>query len=139
MPSRKSYSALMLIFSLLGFLFSGYLSYSKIILGSCPLTEGCPTFLSYPACVFGLGFFTILLILSIMLIRLKDSRILVKSILVISFLAVIFAAYSTYKEYAFPSCLGDICDYSLLVPTCVYGLVMYIIIFILSLLAFKKK
>ena len=54
-------------------------------------------------------------------------------------MAIIFALYSTIKEYIVPSCLNGLCDYSLLLPTCVYGLAMYIVIFIMSILALKKN
>ena len=125
------------ILSLIGLLFSGYLSFTKLVLGECPLTEGCPTFLGYPACYFGFILFLILFILSISaLVNLNKTKL--KLLLYISLLSIIFAAYSTIKEYVSPSCLNGICDYSLLLPTCVYGLAMYIIIFILSLITLKE-
>lgn len=114
-----------ILLSLAGILFSGYLSFNKIFNGICPLNEGCPTFLGYPACYFGFGFFSILLILSL----LKQ----VKPLRIVSALAIIFAAYSTYIDLAFPNCPGGQCQYSLLLPTCIYGLIIYIGIFIFSL------
>ena len=134
----KKYINTIFIFSLIGFLFSGYLSFTKLILGECPLTEGCPTFFDYPACYFGFGFFTILLVLSILLFK-KADKTRLKSVFYVSLLAIIFAIYSTIKEYMFPSCLNGICDYSLLLPTCVYGLAMYIVIFIMSMLSIKRS
>ena len=134
----KGYIKTIFIFSLIGVLFSGYLSFTKLFLGSCPLKEGCPLFLNYPACYFGFIFFLILLIMSIILFK-SVTRGKLKTVFYISLLAIVFALYSTIKEYLLPSCLNGICDYSLLLPTCVYGLIMYIVIFIMSLLALKKN
>jgi len=134
---QNKYSKIIFIFSLIGILFSGYLSFTKLFLGSCPLTEGCPTFLDYPACYFGFVFFLILFIFSIKLFK-NFNKVNLKVIFYTSLIAIIFAAYSTIKELMFPSCLNGICNYTLLMPTCVYGLIMYIIIFITSLLALKK-
>jgi len=114
-----------IILSLMGVLFSGYLSFSKIFLGSCPLNEGCPLFLGYPACYFGFGFFLVLFLLSIF----KKLELLK----IVSVLAIVFAIYSTYIDLSFPSCPGGVCQYSLLLPTCVYGLAMYLGIFIFCL------
>ncbi len=123
------------ISSLIGLLFSGYLSFAKVFIGTCPLKEGCPLFLTYPACYFGFGFFLILFILSLFLIKNNN---LIKIITYVSGLAVIFAIYSTIKEYLVPSCLDGVCEYSLLLPTCVYGLIMYLVIFIISI-KYKNK
>jgi uncharacterized membrane protein len=135
---KKSYLKTIFIFSLIGVLFSGYLSFTKLFLGSCPLTEGCPTFLGYPACYFGFVFFLALLIFSIISFKNPSNKNL-KIIYYISLLAIIFATYSTIKELLYPSCLNGICNYSLLLPTCVYGLIMYIIIFTSSFLALRKQ
>ena len=121
----KSQKTVLALVSLVGVLFSGYLSLTKIIAGYCPLNEGCPLFLGYPACYFGFGFFFILLLLSLL------RKVLLLQI--VSILAILFALYSTYIDLMYPSCPGGQCQYSLLLPTCVYGLVMYIGIFIFSL------
>lgn len=120
-----------ILLSLFGVLFSGYLSFSKIFLGSCPLNEGCPVFLGYPACYFGFGFFLALLILSL-LKKLEWLRLT-------STLAIVFAIYSTYIDLAFPNCPSGVCQYSLLLPTCIYGLAIYLGIFIFSLPRKQKK
>jgi len=133
---KKTNLKIILIFSLIGLLFSGYLTFTKLFVGSCPLKEGCPIFLGYPACYFGFLFFLILFILSI--IAFKNNIKIVKIIFYISLLAIIFATYSTIKEYTIPSCLNGKCEYSLLLPTCVYGLIMYLVIFINSIIYLKK-
>ncbi len=114
-----------ILLSLAGVLFSGYLIFSKLFVGSCPLNEGCSYFLGYPSCYFGFAFFVTLLVLSL-LNKLKALQI-------IAALAIIFAIYSTYIDLAFPRCPGGVCRYTLLLPTCVYGLAMYLGIYIFSL------
>jgi len=113
-----------ILLSLAGFLFSGFLSFNKLISGTCPLNEGCPFFLGYPACYFGFGLFAILLLLSL----LKQ----IKLLRIVTAIAIIFALYSTYIDLVYPTCPGGQCQYSLLLPTCVYGLAMYLGIFIFS-------
>jgi len=131
----NKYVKIIFIFSLIGFLFSGYLTFIKLFTGSCPLTEGCPIFLGYPACYYGFVLFLILLILSIMLMKNEKS---VKKIYYVSLIGILFALYSSVKELLYPSCLNGICNYSLLLPTCVYGFFMYLIIFINSRIYIKK-
>lgn len=120
---KKSFIFLTLL-SLAGVLFSGYLSWSKIFSGTCPLNEGCPLFLGYPACYTGFILFFSLFVLSL----LKKTPI----VKVISFLGIVFALYSTYVDLVFLSCPGGYCQYSLLLPTCIYGLFIYLAIFIIS-------
>ncbi len=120
-----------ILLALVGVLFSGYLTISRLVFGICPLNEGCPRFLGYPACWFGLGFFLTLLILSL----LKK----IKLLRIVSGLAIIFALYTTYNDLTFPNCPGGVCRYSLLLPTCIYGLVMFLGVFIFSLPRRQKK
>jgi uncharacterized membrane protein len=126
------------IFSLIGTLFSGYLTFSKLFTGSCPLTEGCPYFLGYPACYYGFILFTLLLILSILLFK-KENINLMKKIYYISLIGILFSLYSSIKELLYPNCLNGICNYSFLIPTCIYGLIMYVLIFINSKIYIKRN
>ena len=134
---KNSYVKAILIFSLIGVLFSGYLSFTKLVLGSCPLREGCPYFLGYPACVYGLVLFLILFITVISLMK-NYAREKLKILVYVSLIGAIFSTYTSIRELIFPSCLDGICKYSLLLPTCVYGLIMYLVIFIISLKLYKK-
>ena len=52
-----------LLISIVGVLFSGYLSYSEIFQGHCPLGS-CPQVGPLPACVYGLIMYLLILILS---------------------------------------------------------------------------
>ena len=134
---KRSYVNTIFIFSLIGVLFSGYLTFAKLVLDSCPLTEGCPYFLGYPACVYGLVLFLILFITVISLMK-NYTKEKLKILVYVSLIGVIFSTYTSIVELVYPSCLDGICKYSLLLPTCVYGLVMYLVIFVLSLKLYKK-
>lgn len=127
----KNQRLFLTLFSAGGVLFAGYLSLSKIFAGVCPLNEGCPLFLGYPACYTGLTIFASLLILSLL------NKI--KAIKIVSFIGILFSLYSTYIDLAFPSCPGGVCHYSLLLPTCVYGLLMYTALYVISLIKPPKN
>jgi len=123
------------IFSLIGFLFSGYMTFSDIVLGYCPMKEGCPLIFGYPACLYGFALFLMLLITSIFLLN-KESKRHIQIIFWISLVGVLFAAYSSVIEIFFTKCIGK-CEYTMILPTCIYGLIMYLVIFIKS--AFEMK
>jgi len=113
--------------SIAGILFAGYLTFTKMILGYCPLTEPCPFLWGYPVCVYGLIFFIALLISALTLNVLPKDVIAKNMLKYISVISVLFALYFMYQEIFVITCLGG-CKYSLGVPTCVYGLIFYLII-----------
>ena len=125
------------VLSLCGVLFAGYISFSKLFTGQCPLNESCPYFLGYPACWFGLGLFSILLAGSLSgyfnLIDLRTSKWWVG---VVSFLGILFAGQFVIEE-ATLYFSGSVFNYALGLPSCVYGLIFYIALFIISLLKIK--
>ena len=67
----KERRALKIIFwiSLVGMLFSGYLSYSEIFAGVCAIGGGCSSVAGLPACVYGFVMYSVLLIVSILGLR----------------------------------------------------------------------
>jgi uncharacterized membrane protein len=123
-----------LFLSLAGFLFAGYLTYAKVISGTCPLTEGCWYLFGLPTCVYGAFFFGVLLLVSVLHYVNKDEKHL-NVIRWFSVAGILFSGYYSVNELLFPSCLIPPCTYSLLLPSCVYGLAMYAII---AYLAWKK-
>ncbi|MEK6971043.1 MAG: hypothetical protein AABW68_05160 [archaeon] len=123
-----------LLLSLAGFLFAGYLTYSKVITGTCPLTEGCPYLFGLPTCVYGALFFGILLLASI-IHHLHKTQKYQKVIQWVSVAGILFSGYYSIQEIFFPSCIIQPCTYSLVLPSCVYGLVLYALI---AYLAWKK-
>ena len=117
---------------LAGILFSGYLSAIKFFSATCAFNEPCPYFLGYPACYFGFGMFLIIFA-SAWLGQLKNvsEKIMSKIIVVVSGVGILFAGYFTIPEIG-KLFSGVNAGYSLVLPTCAYGLLFYIIIFILS-------
>lgn len=107
-----------ILFSIVGVGFSGFLSFTNFFLGFCPLIEGCPLILGVPACLYGLGFFVALLALALL-----DKR----SVVYVALAGVAFSVYSTFIELLIPGL-----SYSLGLPSCVYGLVLYLIILFLG-------
>ena len=125
----------MFLFALFGTLFAGYLTFKKYFSDTCPLTEGCTYLFGYPSCIYGFILFFILLIFSGLLLLKsmeKKSSSLIKAIFYVSLAGVIFAFYSSIKEVFFPNCPLGKCTYTLLVPTCIYGLVFFLVIFAIA-------
>jgi len=119
--------------ALIGVLFAGYLTFTKLFSGTCAVKESCPYFLGYPACIYGLIMYSIILI-AILLILLKKYKeaVLRKVVMVVSGIGILFSGYFMVQELFFSSCPIGGCEYSLLLPTCVYGLIMYTLIFTLG-------
>lgn len=129
-----------LYLTLAGFLFSGYLSLIKLISNTCALSEPCPYFLGYPACWYGFGMFSILFILALISQLRKESKLIYRFQLIISGLGIIFASYFTIPEIV--RLFTGNSTYSLGLPTCAYGLVFYVLVFILvirKLLQLSKR
>ena len=126
-----SQKTVFLLLSIGGVLFSGYLSGKKFFTDGCAFNEPCPYFLGYPSCYFGFGLFLIIFVLSLML-RSSSFNVLRigKGIRTVSLLGVLFALYFTIPEIK--GILTLTSNYSLGLPTCAYGLVFFLLIFILS-------
>ena len=116
-----------LLLSAIGVLFSGYPTYSTLALGVCPIKESCPFLWGYPVCAYGLILF-IILFLSSLAYSFRKDRFNNGIIRFVSVIGILFSVY--YSIYDYAKCGG--CTYSLLLPTCVYGFVMYLVIFLLS-------
>jgi len=118
------------VLALAGTLFAGYLTFTKMVLGQCALNETCPYFFGYPACLFGFIIYATLLFLTFNFTFLKKSDSIWMVNLVSGF-GVIYAVYFSYIDLTTPCPLGT-CSYSLLLPSCVWGLAMFVLIFGLS-------
>jgi hypothetical protein len=126
------YKKLLFIIGLAGVLFSGYLSGVKYFTSVCAFNEPCPYFLGYPACWYGLGMFLTIFVISVLgifKIVSNKSEILIAKL--ISSIGIIFAGYFTIPEIG-KLFSGEHLDYTLILPTCAYGLIFYILIFALS-------
>jgi hypothetical protein len=124
-----------LIFTLAGLGFSGYLSAIKFFSGTCAFSESCPYFLGYPACWYGFVMYLIMFIASALAVFHKTPAALTLKInIVISALGIIFAGSFAWQELLDSRIVG-----TLGLSTCVYGLIFYVAIFILSIAASQKK
>ncbi len=126
----KNRIRIIFVLAIMGTLFAGYLTLSKIFTGTCALDTSCPYFLGYPACLYGLVMYLTILVSSLLIILKKfDKKKLMNVIKGVSFAGILFSLYFSVQDLFY--CPG--CTFSLILPTCVYGLLMYIAIFVLSL------
>ncbi len=68
-----------------------------------------------------------------------EKQTALKTILVISIAGLLFSGYLSFGELFQKTCSTGGCSELGGVPTCVYGFVMYLIVFVVSLLGLKKK
>jgi hypothetical protein len=130
---KSSYLKIAFYLTLAGSLFAGYMSGLKIFTHTCAFNETCPYFFGYPACWFGFAMFFIMFIISILGLLKKVTCAKVKTILsFISLLGIFFAGRYVVGEIMLYFSQGS-SHYALILPTCTYGLIFYIIIFIISI------
>ena len=136
---QTSYNKTMFFLGLVGLLFSGYLSASKLFTSTCAFNEPCPYFLGYPACYFGFGMFLVIFSSAALgLLKVISEKAMLIITTVVSGMGIIFAGYFTIPEIQILFS-GANTDYSLGLPTCSYGLIFYIIIFIFSIYCYNRK
>lgn len=116
-----------------GVLFSGYLSGVKFFAKTCAFNQSCPYFLGYPACYFGFAIFLALFIVSLMLLlgKVGFSKA-VKINTWVSALGVLFAARFSYPEVR-DMLAGTYQSWFLGLSTCVYGLIFFLAVFVISI------
>lgn len=61
-----------MIISIAGMLFSGYLSYTELFRGTCAIGGGCSTLGGLPTCVYGFVMYLIVFIITIAGIKGKE-------------------------------------------------------------------
>lgn len=67
-------------------------------------------------------------------------HIALKTILIISIVGLLFSGYMSYTELFKGVCAaGGGCSNIGGIPTCVYGFIMYLVVFIISLIGLKSK
>ncbi|MBM3261389.1 hypothetical protein FJY93_03135 [Candidatus Kaiserbacteria bacterium] len=116
-----------------GLLFAGYLSAVKFFSNACALGESCPYFLGYPACYYGFAMYLLITIFATFLVTGKmHRRKALAGISIISFLGILFAGYFTVGELPVLFTYG-FSAYALGLPTCAWGLVFYVALFLLSM------
>lgn len=123
------------LFSFLGTLYSGTLSYEKLVSGVCAFSASCPYLFGLPVCVYGFfGFISVLtlLILSLFLSEegQKNSWI---GLFWFSLGGFLFALYFFVQELFFlPEELPSFHELSFRYPSCLYGWILFGCVFLLS-------
>ena len=123
-----------------GTLFAGYLSGVKIVTKNCAFGETCPYFLGYPSCWYGFAMFAALLVLALLGRSGKlPERKAAKGLLAVAALGTVFAGSFVVQEVSAWFAAGRVALYGFGLPTCVYGLVFYVALLILSAAYLRRK
>ena len=110
---------LLLVLTVFGMGFSGYLTAGVLLAASCPLNGGCTRVFGLPSCLYGLTMYTIMLIL-ILLIRGRKVAFVTgrRLVLLVSLIGMLFAGSLLVEEYLNRSPI----------TICAIGFVMYVLI-----------
>jgi len=123
-------STVLLLFTIFGMGFSGYLSYGVLSSNTCPLNGGCTRVLGYPSCLYGFTMYTIMMILVVLTMAGKlvfaTGRRLVPLVAVIG---MMFSGSLLVEEFLNHSPL----------TICAAGFSMFTIIFLTSALLWKRE
>ncbi len=129
---------ILLLLSLAGTVFSGYLSSVKLFSKTCAFGETCPIFLGYPACYYGFVLFLLLTIFSGILIwGSTPARKTLTLLVFVSILGVLFAGYYTIVELPVLFSVG-FSAYVLGLPTCALGLIFFVAVLAIALSLRKR-
>jgi hypothetical protein len=127
----------MFAFIAMGLAFSGYLSGVKLFSDTCAFGSSCPIFLGYPACYTGFIVYAIIALIAIISLFKKElSRAMLVAITGVSFFGVLFSGKLTLLEMSVLFEEG-LAAFVQSLPLCSVGLIVYIVIFILSLIIGK--
>ncbi|HTM68077.1 MAG TPA: hypothetical protein VL426_02155 [Candidatus Binatia bacterium] len=138
--TAKNHLKTAFVLALGGTLFAGYLSAIKLFTGTCAFNETCPYFLGYPSCWYGFGMFLSMAVVSAagLLGKLPAAKA-ARANAWIALAGTLFAGYFVSTEVAAWLGRPAASRYGLVLPTCVYGLVFYVIILALSVRAARAK
>lgn len=129
MNFTRTYLILLLVI-VFGMGFSGYLAAGVLLSKACPINGGCTLVLGYPSCIYGFTMYTIML--TILLLTWMGKFIFPtgrKLILLVSLVGILFSGSLLVLEYLNRSPL----------TICAAGFSMFLLIFLLSLLLWKKE
>ena len=131
--THKFFKIFFFILSLVGVVFSGYVSGVKMFSKICAFGETCPLVFGVPACYFGFILFLILFVLSIVFISGKGKlQILSKLWFWVALVGVLFSGYFALEEV--PLFLNSgFGAYVFGLPTCILGFLFFLAIFISSI------
>lgn len=134
---RRNILKWILYLSIAGVLFAGYLTVSKMLAGVCAFGESCPFLWNHPVCIYGLILFFTVMISTIALLLHPADKLAKNLLFYTSILGVLFSGYYAFQEIFNPIC-GNVCVYKLGLPTCVYGFVVFVAVFVCVILARRK-
>lgn len=138
--NTKNFPTYILVVALAGALFSGWLTFNKLVLGNCPLREACAYLFDLPTCVYGFVMFGSILVLAVLMkTSAKKNPNHLLWINRIALIGILFSGYYSFIELMYPACPLPPCIYSLGLPSCVYGLIMYSAVWVMSNKLLKKK
>lgn len=123
--------------SIAGILFAGYMTLQKFISGTCSFGEACPFLWGYPVCLYGLIIFFMLFLATLKLLLDSNDKLAKHIFKYISILGIIYSGYYAYQDIFHPLC-RDNCVYQLGLPTCVYGFIVFLAVFVCMILYRKK-
>lgn len=125
--------------SLSGVLFAGYLTGVKLLTGTCAFNEGCPLFLGYPTCWYGLAMYVAMTIAASLALLGKVSPLpAFRIVRAFAGVGVLFSGFYTFQEL--PKIWREgVSAYLLGLPTCAYGFLVFVTILILSYLAVRAR
>lgn len=138
MKTFKNFKIFFMILTTAGVLFSGYMSGVKLFSKTCAFGETCPLFLGMPACYVGFILFLSLFFVSLMFVFNKKMALVIsKKFLFLSFIGVIYSLNFAVPEL--PKLFQDgPSAYFWGLPTCVMGSLFFVVIFIGSIVFYKK-
>jgi hypothetical protein len=122
---RRNLLKIILYLSIAGVLFAGYLTVNKMLAGVCAFGESCPSLWNHPVCIYGLIIFFTIMVSTIALLLYPTDKLAKHTQLYMSILGVLFSGFYSYQEIFNPIC-GKYCHYQLGLPTCIYGLVVFL-------------
>jgi len=120
----------LLLLTIFGMGFSGYLTYGVLSSNACPLNGGCTRVLGYPSCMYGFTMYTVMMIL--VLLALTGKLVFAtgrKLVLFVSAVGMMFSGSLLVKEVLNHSPL----------TICAAGFSMFTLIFLTSALVWKKQ
>jgi hypothetical protein len=137
--TKQYYKWTVLVLTLSGVLFSGYLSGVKFFSKTCAFNESCPYFLGYPACYFGFAMFLALFLTTSALVLGKASFAKVLKInLAISLLGTAYATYFAVPEIR-AIMAGTFESRFLGLSTCVYGQMFFILVLLITAVTMFRR
>jgi uncharacterized membrane protein len=123
-------SIVLLLLTIFGMGFSGYLTYGVLSANTCPLNGGCTRVLGYPSCLYGFTMYTVMMIL---LLLTSTGKVVFaagrKLVLLVSAVGMMFSGSLLVQEFLNSSPLTN----------CAAGFSMFTLIFLTSAVVWKKE